>query len=274
MAELKKGLEGTNMQLPESIRQMIADEAYQTDDIGMSHSFVLIFEDKVLKIQERGREAENEQRMMSWLRGRLPVPRVLAYETAGDMSYLLMSRVPGEMACGEAYMRNPARQTRLLATGLKRLWSVDISGCPADWSLKNKLAQARYNVENGLVDMDNVEPDTFGEHGFQSPAALLRWLYENQPREELVLSHGDYCLPNILGAGEELCGYIDLGRMGAADRWCDIALCYRSLSHNYSGKYHSRQAYAGYDDMLLFRELGLEPDWEKIRYYILLDELF
>ena len=30
----------------------------------------------------------------------------------------------------------------------------------------------------------------------------------------------------------------------------------------------------GYDDMLLFRELCLEPDWEKIRYYILLDELF
>ena len=33
----------------------------------------------------------------------------------------------------------------------------------------------------------------------------------------------------------------------------------RSLSHNYSGKYHGK-VYSDYDDLLLFRELGLEPD--------------
>lgn len=262
------------MQIPESIHRLITDESYQTDDIGMSDSSVLIFEDKVLKIQKRSRESESEHRMMTWLRGRLPVPQALACETVGDTSYLLMSRIPGKMACDEEYMRSPARQVRLLAAGLKKLWSVDISGCPSDWSLDNKLAQAEYNVRNGLVDMDNVDPDTFGENGFQSPAALLRWLCENRPEEELVLSHGDYCLPNIFGNGDELCGCIDLGRTGIADKWCDIALCYRSLSHNFSGAYHGRQAYEGYDDRLLFRELGIEPDWEKIRYYILLDELF
>ena len=59
-------------------------------------------------------------------------------------------------------------------------------------------------------------------------------------------------------------------------RWCDIALCYRSLSHNYSGRYKPipKDTVSDYDDMLLFRELGIAPDWEKIRYYILLDELF
>ncbi|MCD8131206.1 MAG: hypothetical protein LUE16_08010 [Lachnospiraceae bacterium] len=62
-------------------------------------------------------------------------------------------------------------------------------------------------------------------------------------------------------------GYIDLGKTGAADRWCDIALCYRSLSQNYTGKYHSRD-YGKPDDLLLFQELGIQPDWEKIRYYI------
>ncbi len=262
------------MRLPESIRQIISNETYRTDEIGMSESSVLIFADKVLKIQKHSREAENEHRMMEWLQSRIPVPQALAYEIVGDTSYLLMSRISGEMACEEIYMQNPAQQVRLLAAGLKKLWSVDISDCPADWSLKNKLLQAEYNVKNGLVDMDNVEPDTFGENGFRSPAALLQWLHENQPQEELVLSHGDYCLPNVFGAGDALTGYIDLGRTGIADKWCDIALCYRSLSHNYNGSYHGRQAYEGIDDLLLFRELDLEPDWEKIRYYILLDELF
>lgn len=262
------------MQLPESIRKIISDETYRADDIGMSDSSVFVFSDKVLKIQKRSRESESECSMMEWLQGKIPVPQVLACETVGDMSYLLMSRISGKMACEETYMRDPVRQVKLLAAGLKKLWSVDVSHCLADWSLKNKLVQAEYNVKNGLVDLDNVEPDTFGENGFQSPAALLQWLCENQPREELALSHGDYCLPNIFGEGDRLSGFIDLGRTGIADKWCDIALCYRSLSHNYSGSYHGRQAYEGYEDMLLFRELGMEPDWDKIRYYILLDELF
>lgn len=154
----------------------------------------------------------------------------------------------------------------------KETYQTDDIGM-SDWSLKNKLAEARYNVENRLVDMDNVEPNTFGECGFHNPEALLQWLYENQPEEELVLSHGDYCLPNVFFQNNEVSGYIDFGKTGIADKWCDIALCYRSLSHNYSGRYHG-QAYSGFDDLLLFKELGIDPNWEKVRYYILLDELF
>lgn len=261
------------MQLPEKIQNMISGESYQIDEIGESESSVLLFKDKVLKIQKSSREADGEYRMMTWLRDKLPVPRIFAYETLDNQSFLLMSKIDGRMACGEEYMNNLPVQVRLLSSGLKMLWDVDISDCPVDWSLDHKLAQARYNVENGLVDMDNVEQDTFGENGFEGPEDLLQWLYENQPEEELALSHGDYCLPNILGAEDGISGFIDLGRAGIADKWCDIALCYRSLSHNYSGRYHGR-AYPGYDEQLLFKELGIKPDWEKIRYYILLDELF
>lgn len=261
------------MQLPERIRELISDETYRLDDIGMSKSSIFLFENKVLKIQECGEESENEHYIMTWLHGKLPVPQVLAYEILDNKSYLLMSKCRGEMSCEETYMQDPTMQVKLLSAGLKMLWNIDISECSADWGLRHKLAVARYNVENGLVDMDNVEPDTFGEGGFKDPADLLHWLYENQPEEELALSHGDFCLPNVLGVGSEISGFIDLGMTGIADKWCDIALCYRSLSDNYSGKYY-RKAYSAYDDMLLFKELGIEPNWEKIRYYILLDELF
>lgn len=261
------------MILPEKIKSLVTGEIYETDDIGMSGSSVRIYADKILKVQEHNEESENEYRMMRYLHGKLPVPEVYAYETAEETSYLLMSKCQGQMACAGEYMADPVTQCKMLADGLKRLWSVDISDCPSDQRLIYKLEQARYNVENDLVDVNNVEPDTFGEKGFQDPAALLQWLHANRPEEEPVLSHGDYCLPNLFGTGEKVTGYIDLGKTGIADRWCDIAICYRSLSHNYSGKYHG-QAYSGYDDLLLFHELGIEPDWEKIRYYILLDELF
>ena len=64
-----------------------------------------------------------------------------------------------------------------------------------------------------------------------------------------------------------------MSRCGIADKWQDIALCYRSLLHNFSGKYGGK-VYEGFSPELLFEKLGIEPDWEKIRYYILLDELF
>ena len=259
--------------LPEKIYEQIAKENCQTDQIGMSAASILLFENKVLKIQEHNEESENELRMMQYLSGKLPVPMIHSYETENGKSYLLMSKCAGQMACSDEYMRDPVVQCKLLANGLKMLWDIDISDCPSDQRLIHKLAQAKYNVENNLVDLNNVEPDTFSENGFKSPAELLQWLYGHMPEEEPVLSHGDYCLPNLFGIHGQMTGYIDLGKTGIADKWCDIAICYRSLSHNFNGKYNG-SSYPNYDGMRLFQELGIKPDWEKLRYYILLDELF
>ena len=67
-------------------------------------------------------------------------------------------------------------------------------------------------------------------------------------------------------------GYLDLGFCAVADRYQDIALCWRSLAHNSDGSYGA--AYPGIRPDALFDALGITPDREKVRYYILLDELF
>ena len=121
--------------------------------------------------------------------------------------------------------------------------------------------------------MENVEPTTYGINGFENPEKLLQWLTENRPDEETVFSHGDYCLPNIIIKDDNVNGVIDLGRSGIADKYQDIALCYRSLQHNYNGKYGGG-VYEGFDAKILFDELNIVPDWSKIKFYILLDELF
>lgn len=261
------------MFLPEKIHNLIGDEKYETDRIGMSDSSILIFENKILKIREYNETADNEYHMMQYLQKKLPVPVIYSHEIIEGKSYLFMSKCTGQMACSHEYMTNPAIQCNLLANGLKTLWSIDISDCPSVQRLPHKLAQAKYNVENGVVDVEHAEPDTFGKNGFKNPAELLNWLYDNMPEEEPVLSHGDYCLPNIFGIQDKVTGYIDLDNTGIADKWCDIAICYRSLWHNYNGKYHGN-TYPYYDDSLLFRALKIEPNWKKIQYYILLDELF
>lgn len=261
------------MNLPNKIKIHLTTSKYQTDEIGLSDSKVYLFDDQVLKIQEDNEEARNECQIMKWLEGKLPVPKPVAYECENGRSYLLMTRVEGKMSCDEAYMRQPALLTKMLADALKTMWQIDVSDCPCIWNIDRKLKLAKYWVEHDMVDVDNVEPDTYGPNGFDSPRALFQWLTENKPQEEPVLSHGDFTLPNILFEDGHIKGYIDLGRMGVADKWQDISLCYRSLQHNFDGKYNGKK-YDGYHPDMLFKQLGIEPDWDKIRYYILLDELF
>ena len=268
-----RNVENKNITLPQEIMDLIADEDYSLDDIGKSGSTVMMFANKVLKVQRETDETKSERIMLKWLEGKLPVPKVLCEVSDGDMSYLLMSRISGKMICDEEYMENPRVLVSVLAQSLKRLWEVDITDCPMVWDLDRKLVQAKEAVENGEVDVEDAEPETFGENGFKDPQELWEWLDENRPTEDLVLSHGDFCLPNVFAQDGKLSGYIDLGRMGVADKWQDIALCYRSLKHNFCGKYAAKVS-EDFNPDILFEALGIKPDWEKLHYYILLDELF
>ena len=161
----------------------------------------------------------------------------------------------------------------LLAEAMRMLWRVDISDCPRSRDPDAELREAEYRVEHHLVDVDRVEPATFGPGSFRDPEELLKWLEDNRPGYEPVLSHGDLCLPNIFLEEGRISGFIDLGDTGIGDKWRDIALCYRSLKHNFDGTYGGK-AYPDFDPELLFAALEIEPDREKLRYYILLDELF
>ncbi len=108
--------------------------------------------------------------------------------------------------------------------------------------------------------------------GFQSPEEILCWLANNKPAFEPVLSHGDFCLPNIFLTEHGISGFIDLGDSGVGDRWKDIALCYRSLKHNADGTHGVTRP--GVNADRLFDVLGVAPDVDKLRWYLLLDEFF
>ncbi len=261
------------IQIPSNIQKILENENYIVDNIGMSGSSVYLFSNKVLKIQNANEESENEYLMMKWLSGKLPIPEIIAYEKENGRSYLLMSRMNGVMACDDCYMDNPELLIELLSQAMHMLWEVDIADCPSRMNLDKKLEMAKYNVEHDLVDMENVQPDTFSEDGFRNPKELFDWLMANRPQEDLVLSHGDFCLPNIFFSADKLAGFIDLGKICVADRYQDIALCYRSLANNLAGSYGGKVR-KKLDKDTFFNKLGITPDWDKIRYYILLDELF
>lgn len=215
-----------------------------------------------LKIEQKQGELEVEYNNMLWLQGKLPVPEIIEWVHEGDFNYLLVTGLQGRMLCDDFYLKNPELAVSLLAKGINMMRSLDISECSIYNGTDKKLKDAEKNIGMGIVDMDDWEEN----NRFSSPEELLNHLKRNIPKtEEIVFTHGDYCLPNIFADDNGITGFIDLGRAGVADLWQDVALCIRSLWHNFkTDKY----------DGLLLEEIGIPPNQEKLDYYILLDELF
>lgn len=83
--------------------------------------------------------------------------------------------------------------------------------------------------------------------------------------EDLVFTHGDYCLPNVVINGDAVSGFIDLGLAGVADRYQDLALGARSLTYNFGLEWVP----------LFFETYGIvQPAQARIDFYKLLDEFF
>jgi aminoglycoside 3'-phosphotransferase II len=249
-------------QLPESLIPII--EGAEVEEIGVGNS-----RDKIYRIQQAaetfflkvGLELRAEHNKLLWLEGRLPVPRVLHYEIKGGSHYLLMSAIEGEMA--HRLDLPKARIIALLAEGARMWHGLPTEECPFDCTIDVQIDLARRNMERGNIQEEHFELHRYG----RSQRELFADLLVNLPdKEDLVVTHGDYCLPNILinPDTEEITGFVDVGRMGVSDRYVDLALCARSIGWN-----------IGQTWIWPFMDAyGLKMDKAKYNFYTLLDEFF
>lgn len=215
---------------------------------------------KLLTLRRYPSLAEEADRMR-WALARLPVPAVLGRGIEGDVEWLLMSALPGVAAHELKAEREPRELVPILAHGLREFHSVAWSDCPFDFTLDAAVAHVRRRVEDGLIVNDY---DFHSEHAAFTPETALAWLEEHRPpTEDLVLCHGDYCLPNVLIEGDRVTGFVDLGELGAADRWWDLSIAAWSVTWNLG---------PGWED-LFYESYGIEPDEHRIAYYRLLYDL-
>lgn len=250
------------MKLPKELADMTRGLRMEQNTIGCSTAKVYRFTGSgaafYLKI-DKGLALRQERDALLFLRGKLPVASI-AYYSEDTASYLLTTALPGTMACNLRNLRKPQETAFLLSEATKLFHSVPPSECPLDRTLDVCLREAYANMKQGLA---NCTDNPLG-----SPEALYRFLDENRPEEELVVCHGDFCLPNILLHEGSVSGFVDLGSCGIADKWQDITFCLRSIRWNFGPE-------AAPEIQALYLEhLGIPLDEKKFFYYRMLNKYF
>lgn len=177
-------------------------------------------------------DAEPEFARLRWVSRFVPVPRPIDHGTDGvGNRWLRTVGIPATSAVLGQWRAHPEIVVPELGRALRRFHDrVPLDGCAWTWSIADRLASCGRSAD-----------------------VLGPW-----PTLDPVVCHGDACNPNfLLDASGSCVGYVDLGRLGVADRWADLASALLSLGWNF-GEGWEPALLAGY---------GIDPDPGKQDFY-------
>lgn len=255
--------------LPPALRAKLSGYAWRRQTIGCSAAGVFRLEAEdlpalFLKVEpdERFAELPDEAARLRWLAAQdIFCPEVLALEVHAGHNWLLMTALAGTDLASSPDLP-PAVAVGIMARALRDLHALDIRACPFDHRLDLRIALAGERLEAGAVDEEDFDDERQGRTAHDAFAELLA---RRPASENLVVTHGDACTPNLIADGGRFIGFIDLSRLGVADRHQDLALACRSIADNFGPLWVAR---------FLAVYGPPEADAEKLSYYQLLDEFF
>lgn len=196
---------------------------------------------------------------LQWAASFTPVPQVLAEDADQHGSWIVTAPVPGDSAVSDRWTQDPARAVAAIGHGLRAFHDrLPVATCPFSWSAADRVASAQDRA--AALDPARWHPD----HQSLSIPRALRILEDAPPIDRLVVCHGDACAPNTLLTTDGLwSGHVDLGHLGVADRWADLAIATWSTEWNYGPGW----------EIHLLTAYGVTPDPDRTAYYRLLWDL-
>jgi kanamycin kinase len=215
------------------------------------------------------REAPTEAATLAWLRAQgLPAAEVL---DVGE-NWLITREIPGRTAAQWWPAQQGLRIVDALVEITRTLHAVPVGACPFDRTLAVTAPLARAAAEADTINLDDLDDERRGWTAGELLAALDTRLPDVRDREVPVVTHGDWCLPNVVFDTDtvEVVGLLDTGRAGRADRYNDLALMSRSLGSSQLNPQYGR--YCAY--RFLNRYGHQSADDDKLAFYRLLDEFF
>ena len=157
----------------------------------------------------------------AWAGRYIAVPRVL-----GRRRRLVAHRGPARPIRGRPDTGSPTRgrAARAIGAGLRLLHdALPVGDCPFDWPVRARLAR------DSRARSADRRPSTGWWSATATPAHRTR----------------------LIDDAGRCCGHVDLGDLGVADRWADLAVATMSLVWNYAG---------GSGRTTCFDAYGIEPD--------------
>lgn len=166
---------------------------------------------------------------LRWVRRYVPAPVPIDDGWDGGFRWSRTAGLPGITAVAESWRRRPEVAVPELGRALRRFHdTVPVADCPWTWSVADRLA--------------GRDATGIGE----------------TPELDLVVCHGDACNPNfLLDEAGHCVGYVDLGALGVADRWADLAAALLSLGWNFGN---------GWEDAFL-AAYDIDRDAGKLDFY-------
>ena len=181
-----------------------------------------------------------EVRRLRWAAAYTVVPRVLGTGRDDTGAWLHTVGLPGDAAVAARWHADPRTAVRAVGRGLRQLHdALPVERCPFDWGPATRLP--RLAAESG-----------------RSLSEVTAALGPPPPVDRLVVCHGDPCVPNtLLDDDGEVTGYVDLGALGVADRWADLAVATWSTVWNFGPGY----------EVPLLAAYGVEADPVRMGWY-------
>ena len=262
------GKEDTRYELPKTLMKITEEYIWEDHTCGYSGTKVFKLKSQqetiYLKINQPHSDfnLEKEKIILEWLTGKLPVPTVKYFGVDNNIEYLLLSEIQGR----NSHIVNSDDEKRtnieILAKALRIIHDIDIKDCPLDNHPNKLLKIAKLRMNEWSID-----PKQFDERWQnKTPQQLYQEILEIKPNNyDLVFSHGDYCLPNIMIHNGQLSGFIDWPYGGINDRYYDFAAVAWSIGYNFGEEWVQ----------LFFDNYGIKKiDWERIKFYQMLNEFF
>lgn len=196
---------------------------------------------------------------LRWASRYAAVPQPVHLGQDATATWLVTDAVPGRSAVSPRWLADPSTAVEQIGLGLRALHeALPVSACPFDWTVPTRLADLEAHPAR-------LDPSHWHEDHRHLPVPdVLARLADPPPVDLLVVVHGDTCAPNTLLTDDgRWSGHVDLGQLGVADRWADLAIATWSVGWNYG---------PGWDCVLL-AAYGVPPDAERTAYYRLLWDL-
>jgi kanamycin kinase len=256
-----------DVSVPAAVRALAGDDAlrpvWENDAGGLTFEVGADVKRRFVKWVPRTAESElaAEVARLRWAASQTPVPRVVGQGGDEEGAWLVTTPVEGQSAVSERWRADPEVAVTAIGEGLRALHdALPVDGCPFTWHVEDRIAEALRRDHAGEQQPSHWHP----VHHALSVAEALEIVSEPPPADALVVCHGDACAPNTIVAEDgRWSGHVDLGALGVADRWADLAIATWSTTWNYG---------AGWEEPLL-EAYGIEPDPHRMAYYRLLWDL-